>query len=82
MTLASMRPSRVSRPRDSRHHSRAAHPGWLRCSSLKYAHSRVGIYSASSTMQVVDRLIKANKTFDLRYIPGAGHTNGGPYGGE
>jgi dipeptidyl aminopeptidase/acylaminoacyl peptidase len=34
----------------------------------------------SSTMQVVDRLIKANKTFDLLYIPGAGHTNGGPYG--
>jgi hypothetical protein len=24
----------VSRPRDSRHNSRAGHPGWLRCSSL------------------------------------------------
>lgn len=34
----------------------------------------------SSTMQVVDRLIKANKMFDLLYIPGAGHGPGGPYG--
>jgi dipeptidyl aminopeptidase/acylaminoacyl peptidase len=34
----------------------------------------------SSTMQVVDRLIKAKKTFDLLVIPGAGHTSGGAYG--
>ncbi len=34
----------------------------------------------SSTMQVVNALIKANKTFDLLVIPGADHTNGGPYG--
>ena len=34
----------------------------------------------SSTLQVVNALIKANKTFDLLVIPGAGHTNGGPYG--
>ena len=34
----------------------------------------------SSTMQVVNALIKANKMFDLLVIPGAGHTNGGPYG--
>ena len=34
----------------------------------------------SSTFQVVNALIKANKTFDLLVIPGAGHTNGGPYG--
>jgi dipeptidyl aminopeptidase/acylaminoacyl peptidase len=34
----------------------------------------------SSTMQVVNALIKANKTFDLLVIPGAGHTSGGPYG--
>jgi dipeptidyl aminopeptidase/acylaminoacyl peptidase len=34
----------------------------------------------SSTMQVVNALIKANKMFDLLVIPGAGHTDGGPYG--
>ncbi|HEY3384388.1 MAG TPA: prolyl oligopeptidase family serine peptidase [Vicinamibacterales bacterium] len=34
----------------------------------------------SSTMQVVNQLIKHNKDFDLLVIPGAGHTSGGPYG--
>jgi dipeptidyl aminopeptidase/acylaminoacyl peptidase len=34
----------------------------------------------SSTMQVVNALIKANKTFDLLVIPGAGHGHGGAYG--
>ncbi|MEW6130909.1 MAG: DPP IV N-terminal domain-containing protein [Acidobacteriota bacterium] len=34
----------------------------------------------ASTMQVVNALIKANKTFDLLVLPGAGHTNGGVYG--
>jgi dipeptidyl aminopeptidase/acylaminoacyl peptidase len=34
----------------------------------------------SSTLQVADALIKANKTFDLLVIPGADHTSGGPYG--
>lgn len=34
----------------------------------------------SSTMQVVNALIKANKTFDLLVIPGAGHGPGGAYG--
>ena len=34
----------------------------------------------ASTYQVVDRLIKHNKEFDLLVIPGAGHTNGGAYG--
>jgi dipeptidyl aminopeptidase/acylaminoacyl peptidase len=34
----------------------------------------------SSTMQVVSALIKANKTFDLLVIPGAGHGAGGAYG--
>jgi dipeptidyl aminopeptidase/acylaminoacyl peptidase len=34
----------------------------------------------SSTMQVVNALIRANKDFDLLVIPGAGHTNGGEYG--
>ncbi len=34
----------------------------------------------ASTMQVVNALIKANKTFDLLVIPGGGHGMGGPYG--
>jgi dipeptidyl aminopeptidase/acylaminoacyl peptidase len=34
----------------------------------------------ASTFQVVNALIKANKTFDLLVLPGAGHTNGGTYG--
>ncbi len=34
----------------------------------------------SSTFQVVDRLEKANKTFDLLYVPGGGHGAGGDYG--
>jgi dipeptidyl aminopeptidase/acylaminoacyl peptidase len=34
----------------------------------------------SSTMQVVNQLIKHNKNFDLLAIPGANHTSGGPYG--
>ncbi len=34
----------------------------------------------SSTMQVVNRLIQANKNFELLVIPNANHTNGGAYG--
>ncbi len=34
----------------------------------------------SSTMQVVNRLIQANKDFELLIVPNAGHTNGGAYG--
>jgi dipeptidyl aminopeptidase/acylaminoacyl peptidase len=34
----------------------------------------------SSTMQVVNALIKNKKTFDLLVIPGSNHTNGGVYG--
>lgn len=33
-----------------------------------------------ATMQVVNALIKASKTFDLPVIPGAGHGPGGAYG--
>jgi hypothetical protein len=29
---------------------------------------------------VVDALIKAGKTFDFLFLPGAGHTEGGQYG--
>lgn len=34
----------------------------------------------SSTLQVVDRLIKAGKDFDLLFVPGGGHGAGGRYG--
>jgi dipeptidyl aminopeptidase/acylaminoacyl peptidase len=34
----------------------------------------------SSTLQVVNALIEASKTFDLLYIPSAGHGPGGDYG--
>jgi dipeptidyl aminopeptidase/acylaminoacyl peptidase len=34
----------------------------------------------ASTFQVADRLEKANKTFDLLYVPGGGHGAGGAYG--
>ena len=34
----------------------------------------------SSTLQVVNKLILANKNFELLVIPNAGHTNGGAYG--
>lgn len=34
----------------------------------------------ASTFQVVDRLIKAGKTFDLFFVPGGGHGAGGLYG--
>ena len=34
----------------------------------------------SSTMQVVNQLIRSNKDFDLLVIPGAGHGSGGAYG--
>jgi hypothetical protein len=34
----------------------------------------------SSTMQVANALIKANKTFELVVVPGAGHGAGGPFG--
>ena len=34
----------------------------------------------ATTMQVVNALIKANKTFDLLVIPGGSHGMGGAYG--
>jgi dipeptidyl aminopeptidase/acylaminoacyl peptidase len=34
----------------------------------------------ASTYQVVDMLIRANRTFDLLVIPGGGHGHGGDYG--
>ncbi len=34
----------------------------------------------SSTMQVVDALIKASKEFDFVMVPGMGHSSGGSYG--
>ncbi len=34
----------------------------------------------STTFQVVNALIKANKTFELIVVPGSDHTSGGPFG--
>jgi dipeptidyl aminopeptidase/acylaminoacyl peptidase len=34
----------------------------------------------ASTLQVVNALIKANKRFDLLFVPGGGHSAGGTYG--
>lgn len=34
----------------------------------------------ASTMQVVDKLIKAKKNFDFLFVPGMGHSMGGDYG--
>jgi hypothetical protein len=34
----------------------------------------------ASTLQVVNALIKANKTFDFLVLPGSNHTSGGVYG--
>lgn len=34
----------------------------------------------ASTMQVVNALIRANKTFELVFVPGANHGAGGPFG--
>jgi len=34
----------------------------------------------ASAFQLIDRLIKANKYFDLLYVPGGGHGAGGRYG--
>ena len=34
----------------------------------------------ATTMQVVNALVKANKTFDLLVLPGQGHSSGGLYG--
>jgi dipeptidyl aminopeptidase/acylaminoacyl peptidase len=34
----------------------------------------------ATTLQVADRLIKANKDFDLLFVPGGGHGAGGRYG--
>ena len=34
----------------------------------------------ASTYQVVNQLVKHNKSFDLLVLPGAGHTSGGAYG--
>ncbi|MDE3197944.1 MAG: DPP IV N-terminal domain-containing protein [Acidobacteriota bacterium] len=36
----------------------------------------------SSTFQVVNALTKANKKFDLLYVPGGGHGSGGTFGEE
>lgn len=34
----------------------------------------------ASTMQVINKLVKANKNFDFLFVPGMGHSLGGDYG--
>ena len=66
-------------------------PEYIACSNMENAYRLQGDLmllvgemdtnvDPSSTMQVVNALIKNKKTFDLLVIPGANHGNGGPYG--
>ena len=66
-------------------------PHYAAASNLEHAHRLKGDLllvvgeldtnvDPSSTYQVANALIKADKMFDYLVIPGAGHTNGGAYG--
>jgi dipeptidyl aminopeptidase/acylaminoacyl peptidase len=66
-------------------------PEYITSSNVDHAHKLKGKLLLSvgelddnvdpaSTMQVVNALIKAEKTFDLIVLPGQRHTPGGPYG--
>jgi dipeptidyl aminopeptidase/acylaminoacyl peptidase len=66
-------------------------PEYAACSNTENAHKLQGELmllvgemdtnvDPSSTLQVVNALIKNKKTFDLLVIPGANHGNGGAYG--
>jgi dipeptidyl aminopeptidase/acylaminoacyl peptidase len=66
-------------------------PEYVAASNVEHAHRLRGRLLLSvgemdtnvdpaSTMQVVNALIKADKTFDLIVLPGQGHTPGGEYG--
>jgi len=66
-------------------------PHYAECSNVTYAHKLQGKLllivgemdtnvPPASTLQVVNALIKADKDFDLLFIPGAGHGVGGRYG--
>jgi hypothetical protein len=68
-------------------------PEYLQCSNTENAwrlQGKLMLFVAemdtnvdpSSTLQVVNALIRANKNFDLLVIPGANHTDGGAYGGR
>ena len=56
----------VSRHRGSRHNSRAGHPGWLRCSALKYSRysraSRLAMRAPRSGKFVTESLIRDTRT--------------------
>ena len=66
-------------------------PHYIASSNMENAHKLQGALllivgemdtnvDPASTMQVVNKLILANKNFDLLVIPNGGHTNGGAYG--
>jgi dipeptidyl aminopeptidase/acylaminoacyl peptidase len=66
-------------------------PEYVACSNVENAHKLKGKLLLSvgemddnvdpaSTMQVVDALVKAGKTFDFIVLPGQRHSNGGSYG--
>ncbi|HBY63995.1 MAG TPA: S9 family peptidase [Solibacterales bacterium] len=66
-------------------------PHYSECSNVDNAHRLAGKLllsvgemdnnvDPSSTLQVVNALIKAGKTFDFIMLPGQAHSNGGPYG--
>jgi hypothetical protein len=60
--------------------SNMEHAGKLQGALLLIAGELDTNVDPSSTMQVVNKLIQANKDFDLLVIPNGGHTNGGAYG--
>ena len=66
-------------------------PEYVACSNVENAHKLKGKLLLSvgelddnvdpaSTMQVVNALVKAGKTFDFIVLPGQRHSNGGSYG--
>jgi len=66
-------------------------PEYIACSNVENAHRLKGKLLLSvgeldnnvdpaSTMQVVNALVKAGKTFEFLVLPGQGHSNGGAYG--
>jgi hypothetical protein len=68
----------VSRPRDSRHNSRAGHPAWRRCSSLtnsRFARSsrlasrapRSGIYATYHSVGTLATPVNDNSVTDTAF---------------
>jgi hypothetical protein len=47
---------------------------------LMFLKTRFNNFDPTSTMQVVNALIKASKGFEYVFLPGLKHTSGGVYG--